>query len=221
MTTLITAAEAVRHAPVNADFPASKLCALIPAEEQNLFLDHIGYDFYEVLIADLVDYSGVDEWDSTATYADGDLVMFQGIVYESLVAGNTEPIGDPLNLSAWKEADKFTTACYNALWVDGFLREVLAYSVIAAVLPHVTYPTGSIGTVEKYEDTTGVKTVSNPNYSKVAGQLERAKAMRLRLLAKYMNDNADTCDYTGSLYGSACDQINVNPGRTRKTFYKY
>lgn len=221
MTTLITAAEAVRHAPVNADFPAAKLCAVIPAEEQNLFLDHIGYDFYEILIADLVDYSGTAEWDSGATYGAGDLVMFGGIVYESLAGGNTEPIGDPLNLSAWKEADKFETACYNSLWLSGFLREAIAYSVIAAALPHVTYPTGSIGTVEKYEDMTGVRTVSNPNYSKVAGDLQRARAMRLRLLAKYMSANAGTCAYPGSLYGAACENVNVNPGRTRKTFYRY
>jgi len=221
MNTLITAAECVRHAPVSADFPVAKLCNLIPAEEQNLFVDHIGYDFYLALIADLVDYSGTVEWDPTATYAAGDLVMFGGIVYESLAAGNTEPIGDPLNTDAWKEADKFTTDCYNSLWIDGFLREALAYSAIAAALPHVTYPTGSIGTVEKYEDNTGVKTVSNPNYSKVAGELQRGKAMRLRLLAKYMSDHSADCDYTGSLYGASCENVSVNPGRTRKTFYKY
>jgi hypothetical protein len=221
MTTLITAAEAVRHAPVNADFPTAKLCNQIPAEEINLFVDHIGYDFYERLLADLVDYSGVDAWDSGDTYAEGDLVMQEGIVYESLADGNTEPIGDPLNLSAWKEADKFTTTCFNSLWVDGFLREVLAFTVVAAVLPHVTYPTGSIGTVEKYEDNTGVKTVSNPNYSKVVGELQRGKAIRLKLLAKYMSDHSTGCDYSGALYGAACENVNVNPGRTRKTFYRY
>ena len=221
MTTLINAAEVVRLAPVGSDFPTAKLCGLIPAEEVNLFVDHIGYDFYAVLLADLMDYASVAAWVPGDTYAVGDKAMFEGIVYESVVADNTEPIGDPLNLDAWKEADKFTTACYNDLWRDGFLREALAYTMLAAILPHVTYPTGSIGTVEKYEDKTGVKTVSNPNYAKVSGEVQRARALRLKLLAKYMSDHAGTCAYTGSLYGVGCDNVTVNPGRARRTFYKY
>lgn len=221
MRTLITAAEVVRYTPVASDFPTAKLCQQIPAEELNAFVDHIGYDFYLKLQDDLVNYDGVAAWDPGATYADGALVMNDGIVYESIIAGNTEPIGDPLNLSAWKEADKFTTACFNSLWVDGFLREFLAFTMVASVLPHVTYPTGSIGTVQKYEDQTGVKTVSDPGYGKIVSEIQRGRSVRLKLVAKYMTDHGADCDYTGSLYGSICAPALMNPPRARRTFYKH
>ena len=219
MITLITAAEAVRYAPVKSDFPTSMLCQQIPAEELNAFIDHIGKDFYDRLKADLVDYNGTDLWSPSATYADGDLVVHEGIVYESLIANNEEPIGDPLNLNAWKEADKFTTQCFNLLWVDGFLREFLAFTMIASVLPHVTYQTGSIGTVQKYEDATGVKTVSDPGFGKIVNEIQRGKTIRLSLLAQYMIDHGSECDYSGAL-GSLCNVVYTNPPRVRRTFYK-
>lgn len=219
MKTLISPAEAVRFSPVGNDFPVSQLYGQIKAEEWLVFIQHIGEDFYDRLLADLVDYAGVSEWDG-GPYAAGDHAMDAGIVYTSLVSDNTEPIGDPLNTSAWKEAYKFTTACFNDLWVNGFLRELLAYSVVLPAVTHVTYPTGAAGTVQKYEDMTGVRTAANPNYGKVVDELQRGKHNRLRLVAKYISDHAGECDFNGTLYGPNCGNVSVGPGRTRRTFYR-
>lgn len=217
--TLISPAEAIRFSPVGADFPASQVFGQIRAEELDLFVEYIGEDFYYRLVADLVEYSGTPEWNG-GPYAKGENVMEAGVVYTSLVADNEEPIGDPLNASAWKEADKFATPCFNSLWVDGFLREFLAYSVILASLPFATYPTGALGPVEKYEDATGVRTAGNPNYSKIVDQLERGKHQRLRLVLKYMTDNAVGCDFTGAFCVSTSFGGVPTPGRTRRTFYR-
>jgi hypothetical protein len=221
MQTLITAAEAVRYTPVNADFPTAKLCQQIPAEELNAFVQYIGFDFYERLKADLIDYSAAPAWIPGDSYADGDKVVYGGIVYESLIAANTQPIGDPLNLTAWKEADKFNTACFNDLWIKGFLREFLAFTVVGNVLPHVTYPTGSIGTIQKFDDQTGIKTVENPNYGKVVESLHRDRMVRLQLVVKYIQDNSATCDFSGSLYSSDCDPVIIEPRMTRRTFFRH
>lgn len=220
MTTLITAAEAIRHTPVGADFPTAKLCQEIPAEELAIFVEKIGFDFYERLRADLVDYSAAPVWDADTTYAAGDFATLDGIVYESLADGNTEPIGDPLNANAWKEAPKFATDCFNSLWVDGFMRDYLAYSVVSAVLPHVTFPTGNIGTVQKMDDRTGIQTVNHPNYAKVIDSLSRGKALRFRLMAKHFQDHSGECDFSGTLGGELCGAITETGVRVRKTFYK-
>jgi hypothetical protein len=114
---------------VSNDFPASQLFGQIEAEERLLFIEYVGEDFYIRLLADLVDYSGVGQWDG-GPYDQGDHAMDAGIVYTSLTADNEEPIGDPLNAQAWKEADKFATPCFNDLWTRGFLRDFLAVSVV-------------------------------------------------------------------------------------------
>lgn len=220
MTTLISPAEAIRHSPVSNDFPASQLYGQIKAEEWNLFVTHIGEDFYLKLIADLIDYSGTPEWDGVGPYAAGDNVRESGMVFTSLIDANTEPIGDPLNQSAWKEADKFNTACYNSLWFDGFLRDFLAYAVILPCVTYVTYPTGAAGIVQKYEDMTGIKAAENPNYGKVIDELQRGKHLRLRLLSKYIADNAGSCDFAGTLIGVNCGAYSADPGRARRTFYR-
>lgn len=218
MKTLITPAEAVRLSPVSNDFPVSQLYAQIRAEEWLLFVEHIGEDFYARLIADMKNYDGVEEWNG-GPYALGGYAMDGGMIYESLSAGNAEPIGDPLNESAWKEADKFNTACFNALWVNGFLREFLAFSVILPAVTHVTFPTGAAGTVQKYEDQTGIRTAANPNYSRVIDQLQRGKHVRLQLLKKYMIDNAASCDFSGA-FCALSPSAGSNPGRVRRTFYR-
>jgi hypothetical protein len=219
MTTIITPAEAIRFSPVDNDFPVSRLYGQIKAEEWLVFVEHIGEDFYTRLLADLVDYSGVDQWNG-GPYAVGAHAMDAGMVYTSLIADNTEPIGDPLNASAWKEADKFSTACFNDLWTKGFLREYLAYTVILPAVAHATYPVGAAGMVQKYEDATGIRSAANPNYGKVIDELQRGKHMRLSLLSKYMSDNAGTCDFSGSLFAAGCGIVNAGPGRTRRTFYR-
>ncbi|MDV7391610.1 hypothetical protein RZS08_09670, partial [Arthrospira platensis SPKY1] len=167
----------------------------VKAEEWLLFIQHIGEDFYDLLLADMVEYGDLDQWDG-GPYAAGDHVMEQGMIFTSLVDDNTSEIGDPLNAASWKEANKFTTACYNDLWTKGFLRELLAYSVILPAVTHVTYPTGAAGTVQKYEDMTGIRTAANPNYAKVIDELQRGKNMRLRLVAKYIADNSGTCNFS-------------------------
>ena len=219
MRTLITPAEAIRYSPVGSDFPVSQLFGQIKAEEWLLFVEFIGEDFYDLLVADMVDYSGIDEWDG-GPYAIGDNVMDAGIVYTSLTAANSEGIGDPLNALAWKEADKFTTACYNLLWVDGFLKEFLAFSVIIPCVGHVTYPTGQAGTVQRIDEGTGMRTASGSTYSTIIDALQRGKHMRLKLLLKYMSENAAGCDFSGAFCASAGISGATNPGRTRRTFYR-
>lgn len=216
---LITPAEVVRYSPVSNDFPLSQLYGQVKAEEWLLFIQYIGEDFYELLLADLVDYSSVPQWDG-GPYAAGDHVMEQGMIFTSLIDANETEIGDPLNEAAWKEADKFTTACYNSLWTTGFLRELLAYAVILPAVTHTTYPTGAAGTVQKYEDMTGIRTAANPNYAKVIDELQRGKNMRLRLVAKYISDNSEGCNFSGTLYGANCNTLGAGAGRARKIFYR-
>jgi len=198
---------------VDNDFPLAAVGDHIVVEETAAMCDLFGFDFYETLKSDLVDYTGTPQWDPGTTYDLGDIVTDCGMVFESLTASNDLP---PEDAAGWKEADKFNTACYNLLWPN--LRGFLAYTVIRPALVHVTYKTGAAGATEKYEDPTGIRTVGNPGYARLSDEVDRGRVTRMRLLVDYVKREKDNCDFSGVLFLDC--ETPVQSGRTRKVFYR-
>lgn len=123
MQTLLVQNDVVELSDIGKDVP---VCTIkdIAQVERNEFLGCLGIEFYEVLLADVVDYEaqGVDEWVAGTSYTAGDVVKWRGKYYTCTLTGtNTEPLnGD------WELSDKFTTDEYNALWCDAQLGRYLA-----------------------------------------------------------------------------------------------
>jgi len=199
---------------VDNDFPLEAIGEHIEVEETAAMCDVFGFDFYEALKSDLVDYAGTPQWDPSATYSSGDIVTDCGMVFESLIDSNELP---PEDKAGWKEADKFNTACYNSLWPH--LRAWLAYTVVRPALVHVTYKAGAAGATEKYEDKTGIRTVGNPGYARLSDEVERGRTIRLRLLIDYVKREKDNCDFSGVPFLD-CETAASQVKRQRKVFYR-
>lgn len=163
---LITAFEVVKYSPVRFDYPTATICTAIKNKETTLFRQCLGLEFYDILLDDVINYDcaslytnatcgdGIEyvegqvchdtiaQYDDTMCYQDGDLVLHDGTIFESLVDGNNDPI-----ISAkWRIAPKFENAHYQELW-DSYLKYYLAYMIIYTTISYSTFQAGSMGLV--------------------------------------------------------------------------
>lgn len=165
-TTLITAWEVVKYSPESDKFPAAYVGKHIYRKEQYVRRDVLGKDFYDAMLADLVDFGEPEEWSSLATYASGDYVKYFDTILQSTLDDNAiEPC-----VSGWVEPDKFETECYNLLWVDGDLRGYLAFLIIADAVVHPTYPSGAKGVTEWISEGNGSDSARSAKQNIVAGK---------------------------------------------------
>ena len=91
----------------------------------------LGIDFYNELIADLVDYSSASEWEDGTTYSAEDVVIWDGIFYQAISETDTEPT----TVEFWELAPKFDKDCFNTLWCN-YLGVYLALNVVKNSLMH-------------------------------------------------------------------------------------
>lgn len=95
------------------------------------------------MLADLVDYSDKSEYDSSASYNEGDVVLYQGYYYKAKKATSALP---SLNTD-WEEAPKFSKSTYNDLW-NKFLGRYLALLVVDSTIPPRSTQVTAAGTVK-------------------------------------------------------------------------
>lgn len=216
--TLITAWEVVKYSPESDKFPTGLVQPHIYPKERTFRRVYLGKEFYDLLLADKVDYGVVEEWDATATYASGDYVDYFGTTLVSLTSGNnTQPCEDQAG-EFWEEPDKFTTECYQNLW-ELYLRQYLAYYIIPAALPHATYPSGGKGVTEWIDDGSmrqgaGSKSASQGVLASRLNILQNEANEILQNMRDWMNDQNDagTCDFSLAI---PCIESNPTPQRRR------
>lgn len=167
-TTLTTAWEVVKYSPESDKFPAAYVGKHIYRKERYVRREVLGKDFYDAMLDDMVNFGTPDEWSSETTYASGDYVKYYDTILESIASGNTvEPCA--ANASGyWVEPDKFETACYNSLWIEGDLRGYLSSLVMADAVVHPTYPAGAKGVTEWISE--GTESARSAKQSIVAGK---------------------------------------------------
>ena len=143
--TLITAGEVLLDSQAGNGFPTAVICKQIGLIEPDFGEECLGEDLYEWLL-DNVEQVPTDtaEWVQDSEYADGDYVVRNGCLFESLLGCNrNDPLDDPD--STWAAFKKFgANDCANEFWAD-YLRPVLALKVYAASLNYATRQTGANG----------------------------------------------------------------------------
>jgi hypothetical protein len=209
--TLISAWEVVKYSPESNKFPTAYVEPHIYHKEQQVAREYLGLDFWDLLLADKVDYGLVENWDDTTTYASGDYVDYYGTVLESIQDDNTvDPVNDLAN-DYWIEAPKFETACYQSLWEVGGLRDFLAFFIIVEAFQSTTNPAGGKGLTEWIDDggqrdgagsrSASASTQQN-RINGIRGQAEvRQKNMQIWMIRQH---EAETCLFTDALPIASC-----------------
>jgi len=204
-----TAKEVIRFTPVEDNFPTAMVNKVLDLNERGMFIDFLGLDFYDILVADLSDHAAATDFDNTVTYAVDQKVIYLDIVYISLENSN----GDvPKNSSKWAEATKFDTEEYQNLWVDS-LRIYGAFEIMNPSRILSTYKTDSGGSYEKFNEDAGRRTASGHAMKMIHqtnGTLQnRAKELLIRFICKALEDSDRKAYYekVGFITGEEARQI--------------
>ena len=186
-TTLLSSSEALYYVSHHYSLSASDVQKQIFLQERRAAQTVIGADFFALLLADAVDYSAVADW-VPGTYNAGQFVRRQGLVYECTANGTTS---DPNGGLGWQLAEKFTTACYNALWDNG-LANFLSNIIFAASCNSIAYKVAPGGIVQ----------INAQDAQQAAIQTAQTVATKYRedanswweLASQYAIDNNETCN---------------------------
>jgi len=222
--TLITAWEVVKYSPEADNTPTANVQPHIFQKEQAFARKVLGDDFYQLLIADLVDHGDVNAWDKSATYNTGDVVEYYGLTLKSLQDANTINPCEDTGGTWWAETQKFTTPCFESLWVL-YLRRYLAFLIMADALEYTTYPSGARGVSERFDEALGVKSASWQIFAarkqrllQDAGEiLENMKSYMVKQHELWKEDNTTGCDFSKAGF-VACD---VSPSTFRGQFKRF
>ena len=150
---LITPQEVIYYGPESSKLSSNVVRKQIAIEEPNFARKWLGWDFYELLIADAYDLNEVDEWVEGSSYAIDAIVQCNMQMYKSLTATNVGLITDT---TKWQKISKMKTAAYATLY-DSFLRNYLAFLITAQSVEYAN-AVGGKGLVDIDED--GLKTAS-------------------------------------------------------------
>ena len=218
--TLITAWEVVKYSPESNKFPTQYVQPHIYHKEQQAAREYLGIDFWDLLIADKVDYGVLEQWSDVTTYASGDYVDYYGTVLESIQANNTTDPVDDLATEYWIEADKFTTACYQSLWDEGGLRDFLAFFIISEAYQPTTHPAGGKGITE-WTDDGGMRDGAGSRSASASTMQNRINGIRQQAEVRQKNmqawmirqHEAETCLFTDALPIASCFTPQVQQPR--------
>ena len=189
LKTIITAYEVIKYGPFHPDYPTDYVCDHIPRIEQSLFREcYLGVTFYNSLLNDLADYSDVEDYDAAKTYNQDDFICYEGCIWLSLINTNTtHPSED--DGTAWKLADKFTTASNNDLW-ESNLRYWLAYEVSLTSVDYGTYHMGAHGATKQKADKTGQETVSRGELDQLKRKMRHDADKHIENMLAWMQEHA-------------------------------
>lgn len=199
--TLITAAEVVRDSQAGSGFPTSVVCKQIGLIEPDFGEECLGEDLYDWLLenAQAVPET-VLEWVQDTEYAEGDFVVRNGCLFESLLNCNrNDPLDDPDE--TWQPFKRFgENDCANEFWED-YLRPVLSLKIYAASLNYATRQTGANGvTVLTGTSEFGGQGFRSANKSELSdyksdliADIDRATRKMMRWAKKKVEAGLDDC----------------------------
>jgi hypothetical protein len=200
MATIITAAEVLQASPAGKGFPTDVICQQIAKIEPDFGYECLGETLYDWLLDNMAAVpADLKEWVQDSEYAEGDFVVRNGCLFESLTDCNrADPLDDPDEL--WQAFEKFgTNDCANEFW-KGYLKPVLALKIYMASLNYATRQTGANGvTVLSGTSEFGGQGFRSANKNELSdyktdliADIERATRNMLRW-AKKKIDSGDTC----------------------------
>lgn len=205
--TLLTSSEVKTFSPEGSSFPLSAIEPHIRRVEVNFARQWLGWEFYQLIVADAYDLSSIADYVEGTTYSQDDLVQCYGVIYKSLSDANTAAI---TNTNNWEKQDsKMQTSAYAELY-EYFLRDYLSYIISADALEYANPVTGQ-GVVE--QDNGEVKTASLERQHSREKKTKRLADATLKnmgwwiLEQKYKNN---ITDYDKTLIISSCERV-VSP----------
>ena len=193
ITTLVTPKQVSVNSPVNCTFPVDWFCERIYFIEYKIFKDCLGIDFYDVLISFRQYHLDAVEYDDTATYNLDDKVFYDGIVYKSLIANNTDVLS---NTSSWGVQTTFTDSGYQSLW-DMFMLSWISWNIQLRTITYVNYQAGAKG-ITKYSpsDETGQGTVAIKEFQLWKEQLNEDISDLFSMMTDWIKDQVKDTDVT-------------------------
>lgn len=214
---LITAFEVLKYSPAGSDYPTATFCEIIPQVEQEFSRECLGKELYDYFVGKLTPYpSGVTEYDSGATYAEGDVVIRNGCLFVSAVASNTT---DPLTETGdWEAFERFTDAGVNEFW-NLYLRRILALKVYMSSLLFTTWRAGSGGVVIAQGDSAGMRAANKGEIADVKRGLLAEIERTTENMRYWLKDNWQDKGFPN---GNACGDNCRTPGKkSRRWMFKY
>lgn len=128
---LITPNEVRKFSPADAHDSTALRENFIQNKEEKLFNLYFGWEFYEALVADKIDYeilpNYVGDYSNTTAYTIGQTVQFVDELFTLIVANSTGVA--PTSKVNWTRSKKFANDDYNFLW-ERYLRTILAFNVL-------------------------------------------------------------------------------------------
>lgn len=182
---LVTVSEVLKWSPALKTINRDIWCNSIEVIEQDLFMDCLGLDFRDLLIADKVDYSGVATYSDANIYEEDDLVENETLIYKSLIDLNECPLTDT---DAWEVVKYFTTPIYNTLWNIGMAKWI-CMSIYSQNLTYTTYHSGGKGIIKHFEDS-GQRTVNEKEFYTYKRQVESDIKMAHRVMMRYVDKHS-------------------------------
>lgn len=152
--TLLTQAEATKYSELGSTFPTCNLSDILQSEESE-FLQCLGWDLYELMFAQLADYSAVVPW-VAGSYLEGNLVSHRGTIWKAKQTTATEPLAEN---AFWGVAPKFNddTECgtlYNVLWCN-YMARYLSLKVAIMTIGRVAVKATGNGVV-RFSDNSAI-----------------------------------------------------------------
>ena len=183
--TILRPSEIIPKTGISQHFPMCNLKMIHQVEFYNL-IDCFGELGYNTLLNHLVDYSGVEKYNSTTAYGAGDVVKYQGDIYVNL-AGSTGV--DPTNYEAWTEAPHFDDTCLENMYCL-HLGEYLSWLVVKNRVPFIYSQIKAEGIVKVMKQ--DFESVSNGDLNSLMAAVTRNVELSLTNLLRYMSMNNST-----------------------------
>jgi hypothetical protein len=211
MNRLLTPWEVVKYGPVQGNYPTEYLDAHLNRIEESLFDNsYLGIEYYNSLVADLVDLSSAVVYNMNDTYAENDLVVFDQMVFISLIDNNDDAIQDSEDLNpSWGLPTKFTTPQNEVLW-NKYLKYWLSFSAIHNTIRYTTYQAGAQGLMTISDDATGASTVGHKDFVDFKRETKDDADDLLQLMLKFMVRTTMDSTYDFSAITDVCIACGSN-----------
>jgi hypothetical protein len=150
--TIITPNEVKKYSPSDIHDDTALAINFIINKEEKLFNNHFGWDFYQALLADIINYETLPaykgDYSQAASYTTGDVVQF----VDELYVTNQNVVGvSPQNKTIWSKAPKFANPDFEYIW-QRYLCIILAFNVLYTSVLYKAIQASARGLLKQKDD---------------------------------------------------------------------
>jgi hypothetical protein len=206
--TLMSAYEVAKCSPIMMEYPMDILCVFIVKDERGLFEScALGDKLYDAMLDDIEDVSEVNVYNEMTLYNEGDRVLYEDVVLESIIDSNAIEPCDVTAKDFWRVVEKFNNPCFQELY-DRFLKFYIAFTIVGRSARFATFQASSKGTVKYSEDFrgqgSGLATVTSTEFYQWKQDIllegDRSKSNVLEYIKEkhlaFKNDEEGGCNFS-------------------------